>query len=146
KDIHFLGMRDTDLRTVDLFTRTRHRRLTVKLAQFCISLFQWVCAHARRHPYSARPTSSRSGVRGQTRSRACLRLVIVGQPFGIDASITLQLLLDPIDGSAVALRSLAPVPELGEPFDGGFVFFEIQTVHKKLHRSLCKRRRNENTD
>src|SRR5881396_2591212 len=28
------GSRDTGLRTVDLFTRTRHRRLTVELAQF----------------------------------------------------------------------------------------------------------------
>src|SRR5207249_11849128 len=122
KDIHFLGMRDADLRTVDLFARTRQRGLTVELAQFCISLFHRVCVHARRHPCSPRPTSSRSGVRRQIRSGACLRLVIVGQPFAIDTSITLQLLLDPVDGSAVALRSLAPVPELGEPFDGGFVF------------------------
>ena len=67
KDIHFLGMRDTDLRTVDLFARTRHRGLTVELAQFCISLFHRVCVHARRHPYSPRPTSSRSGVRRQIR-------------------------------------------------------------------------------
>src|SRR2546426_5009346 len=33
KDIHFLGMRDTDLRTVDLFARTRHRGLTVELEE-----------------------------------------------------------------------------------------------------------------
>src|SRR5439155_21784097 len=93
-----------------------------------------------------RPSSYCSDVRRKIRSGACLRLVIVGQPFAIDTSITLQLLLDPLDGSAVALHSLAPVPELCGPFDGGFVFFELQPVHKKLHWILCKRRRSQNGD
>src|SRR5205809_1214972 len=138
-------MCNTNLRAVDLFARTRHRRLTVELAQSRISLFQRVCVHARWDPYTPRTPPSRSGVRRQIRSRAYLRLVIVGQPFGVGTSITLQLLLDPIDGPAVALRSLAPVPKLGETFDTGFVFFELQTVHKKLHRILCERRRERKT-
>src|SRR5207247_10939238 len=104
----------TDLRTVDLFARTRHRGLTVELAQFCISLFHRVCVHARRHPYSPRPTSSRSGVRRQIRSRACLRPVIVGQPFGIITSIYLYLLLTLFTILALTICTLTSVLSLIE--------------------------------
>jgi hypothetical protein len=41
----------------------------------------------------------------------------------------MRSVFNPIDCLAIAFRSLASVAELGQAFDGGFVFFQVQAVN-----------------
>src|SRR5262249_25682659 len=50
------------------------------------------------------------------------------------APIALQLRLDPVDGCAISIGSLAAITELGQPFDGRLVFLEVETIDERLDR------------
>ena len=47
---------------------------------------------------------------------------------GLGATITLQLLLDPVHRRAIPVRPLPAVPELRQIFNGGFVAFQIEPI------------------
>src|SRR5580704_3650994 len=68
------------------------------------------------------------------------RLVVVLEPFDICAAVAFELGFYPVDGSAIAIRSLAPIAELRQPLDGGLVPFQIKATDESLHwicNSLC---------
>ena len=61
------------------------------------------------------------------------RLVVVLEPFRICAAVAFELGFDPVDGLAVAVRSLAAVAELRQPLDGGLVAFQIEAIDENFY-------------
>jgi hypothetical protein len=60
-------------------------------------------------------------------------MVVVLQTFDVRASIAFELGLDPVDGLAITIRSLAPVAELRQPLDSGLVSLEIEPIDKNSY-------------
>jgi hypothetical protein len=50
------------------------------------------------------------------------------------AAVAFQLGLNPIDRGAIAIGTLAPVAELGQSLDRGFVPFEVEAVNQRTNR------------
>src|SRR5437867_3291393 len=63
-------------------------------------------------------------------------IVFIDDSFCVRAAVALELSFDPVNRFSVALCSLAPVAELGQPFDRGLVFLQPQAVNHDLDRII----------
>ena len=60
-------------------------------------------------------------------------MVVVLEAFDVRAAVALELRFDPVDGLAIAIRSLPPIAELRQPLDGGLVAFQIEPVDENFY-------------
>jgi hypothetical protein len=59
-------------------------------------------------------------------------LEVVLKAFDVCAGITFELGFDPVDGLAIAIRSLPPIAELRQPLDGGLISFQIEPIDENF--------------
>src|SRR5262245_61806580 len=139
-------MRRPDFRAVDLLSGPWCRRLHVERSQLRIPLLHRIGIDACADTNASRPSAPARGStlrtddasrqwRGRIRRSRCgwSWLELVGDALSVGAPVAFQLCLDPINRSAVAIGAFTTIAENGEPFDGRFIPFEIQTRHERSH-------------
>ncbi len=134
-DVHLVGPRRADFRAINFLARAGSAWLRVELAQLRIGLRFRIVVHARGHRNAADSRASGAGAdfpAGDGNGRAALqsklrlrRAVLVLDASGIAAE-ALQLVFDPVDRCAIAIRSLPPIAEFGQAFDRGLVPVQIE--------------------
>ena len=155
-DVHLVGSRRADFGAVDLGTLSVHRLLAVQLADTLVGLGVEVSVDSCTDPVAkdraaagtaavaADQTACRRRQIGPFRRAATptpcpadvtrRRSELIGDSLGVGATHRLELCLDPVDRVAVALGSLAPIAELGQPLERRLVVVERQTVDEYLSR------------
>ncbi len=154
-DVHLVRARGADFGAIDQFAPAVGGRFAVEGAQPLVRLPHRVGVDAGTRPLAARTSAAdgpgigvgRRPRRRRRPSRGRRRVELVDQALG-GAAVALELRLDPVDGLAVALGALPPIPELRQALDGGLVAFEVQPgdespdrVRRGGSRRRCLRRR-----
>jgi hypothetical protein len=60
-------------------------------------------------------------------------MIVILESFRVRATVAFELLLDPVDGRAIAIGSLAPISKFGQPFDGGLLAVQIEPPDENLN-------------
>jgi hypothetical protein len=146
-DVHLLGVSGADLGAVHHLARPRRRRLHVERAKLFVRLLHRVRVHAGRRLHASGPAATlrKTGIAATASTGRARRRRVVGvrDPSG-RAPVALELRFDPVNRRAIAIRALAPIAELRQAFDRGFVSLQIEPPHQRGDRigwfDLCKRR------
>src|SRR6185503_20894852 len=117
-DVHLVGMPGANLGAVHFLALAGRRRLGIQRAELRVGLAQRVGVDAGRRAQAADFPAAGSARRVAWSPWLGLRgRELIRDPRHVAAAVAPQLLLDPIDGSAIARRALATVAELREALD-----------------------------
>src|SRR6202030_3380592 len=144
-DVHFIRVRCSDLRAIDLFAPTWLSGLGIQRTPLRIRLQRGIDIDAGMSPCAAVASAAGCGICALCNGRSARALRVGGEIGVLDArgvrtSVALQLRLDPIHCGAISVRSLAAVAELRETLDGRLVSLQVEALNKSSDRIRLHRR------